>query len=55
MNKQDKQQKHRHRKQHGGYQKERGCRGGGKGGQIHGDGSFDLGGEHTMQYTDDVL
>lgn len=28
----------------------------GTGGQIHADGrTFDLGGEHTMQYTDDVL
>ena len=48
---------HGHRQQDGGHQRERGVRGmKGKGGQVYGDRKrLDVGGEHTVQCTDDVL
>ena len=53
------EQTHRHRKQYGDYQRGRGLWGENeevKGGQMYGYARrLNLGGEHTVQYTDDVL
>ena len=49
-----KQKTHRHRQQYGNYQRE-GEKVEGKGGEMVMEGDLTLDGEHTIQYTDDVL